>query len=104
MATTEKRTLSIEARLVDFITKPLGSATQAIGRFAANTITHLRQSVGHFLDLKGAVVGLAGAYLGLHGLHTIEHIAEDAASLQRLARATGDTTENLSELRGALKL
>jgi hypothetical protein len=101
MATAENRTLAITAKLNDQMTRPLSSIERAVAGFAKGSASALKSAASSFFDLKNVIVGVAGAYLGLQGLGKIKSIAEDAQSMQVLARATGDTTGNLSRLRAA---
>lgn len=100
MATAEKRTLSIEARLKDHLTKELGVMERSLTRFAYGGLIGIKRLAGVFLSLKSAVVGAVAAY---GGLRAVSAVAEQVDALSKLARTTGDTIANLSELQGAFE-
>lgn len=104
MATAEKRTLSIEARLKDHLTAPLGLMERTLKGFAAGGIAGLKKLVSGFFSLKSAVVGLVAAYGGLRAIGAIREFGEQADALLKLAGTTGDTIANLSELQAAFEL
>lgn len=104
MATAENRTLSIESKLIDNVSRPLSAMERSMLNFARGSASALKGVVGSMANLRTTITGLAAAYLGLRGLGTMKGIADDAAAMGRLAAATGDTTANLSDLRAALRL
>jgi hypothetical protein len=104
MATAEKRTLSIEARLKDHLTAPLGVIERTLKGFAAGGLAGLKRLVSGFFSLKSAVVGLVAAYGGLRAIGAIREFGEQADALLKLAGTTGDTIANLSELQAAFEL
>ena len=104
MASSAKRTLSIEARLRDRLSRPLGKMDKTLTRFALGTVVSfkaVRKSLFSFKSLLVATAGVLGAYqVGSF----IRSTTEQEASLLRLAETTGDNVENLSELQAALVL
>lgn len=101
MAASEKRTLSISAKLNDQISKPLGSITAKFAGFAKSVGGLAKDLLGRVFNLRTAVVGLAASFLSLS---TVKGFATQADELLKLARATGDSVENLSELQAAFQL
>lgn len=104
MATAERRTLSIEARLKDNLTKPIGTMERALTRFALSNVQGMKRLVGSVVSLRGAVTGLVGAYVGLQGINLVRKFGDEADALVKLARSSGDSVENLSELEAAFRL
>lgn len=104
MATSESRTLSILARLVDGVSKPAGIIGRTLGEIGRTNARVFQQAGKVLFSLKGAVVSLAGAYIGLQAVAKVRAIGESADELLKLAEATGDSVENLSELQGAFEL
>lgn len=104
MAVAEKRTLSIEAKLHDHMTRPLSAMERSLRAFALNGAAAMKGAVGSILSLKTAVIGLAGAWGGLAVIGKIRSFGEQADQLLKLADSLGDTVENLSELQAAFEL
>lgn len=101
MATSEKRTLEIRAKLVDLLTKPLGGMEGALLRWARRAAGSMGNVLRSVFNLKTAIVGLGAAFVSLG---TIKSAGESADALLKLAASTGDTVENLSELQAAFDL
>lgn len=76
-----------------------GSAAQALGPLTS-VGRGLKSLAGFAFSARGAVTGLL-AYLGGRGLKSL---IDTADQLGKLATTTGDTVENLSELRTAFEL
>lgn len=104
MATAEKRTLQIEARLKDFLSRDLTKLERNLTRFGVHGVDALRKLVAGAFSLKGAILGLTAGYVGLQGINLVRKWGEEADALIKLARSTGDTVENISELQAAMKL
>lgn len=104
MATAEKRTLSIEAKLKDLLSRPLTTMERNLVRFGVKSQQAFKSLVGSVFSLKGQITGLIGAYVGLRGIAFVRQFGEQADALVKLARSTGDMVENLSELQSAMEL
>jgi hypothetical protein len=104
MATAENRTLSIEARLVDLITKPLSAIGKTLASFALAPLKGLGFLAKSFGEVRAQIGNLVLAYAGLKGLETIKEVLDQTAEFGKLALAMGDTVGNLSELRGAFAI
>ncbi|MBL8752273.1 MAG: hypothetical protein JNK15_03145 [Planctomycetes bacterium] len=101
MATSEKRTLEIRAKLVDLLTGPLGGMDGALAKWVKRAYGWFRNVAGVVLNVKTAVAGLAASILSLS---TIKGFGEQADALSKLSTATGDTIANLSEVQAAFDL
>lgn len=104
MATSEKRTLSIEARMKDSFTRPLSGIEKRLAQFATGSIRGLKSLGSAFLSVKSALVGLAAAYGGLRALQAVRTFGEQTDAMIKLAKSTGDLVENLSEVSAAAEL
>jgi hypothetical protein len=104
VATSESRTLSITARLVDLMSKPLTAIGKTLISFATAPLRGLKGLFKGFEELSGQVKALVLAYAGLKGLETIKAVVDQTAEFGKLAIAMGDTVGNLSELRGAFAI
>lgn len=102
MATSEKRTLSIEARLRDNLTRQLGPMERALTRFAVGGATGIKSLAAGFFSAKAAIAGLIGGFGALKALGVVRSFGDQADALRKLAQSTGDTVENLSELQQAM--
>lgn len=101
MALSERRTLSIEAKVRDQMSGPLGAMQRSViafGRAAARGFTSV---IGPLFSMKTALVGLATSFLSLS---TIKSFGEQADALLKLSESTGDTVENLSLLQASFEL
>lgn len=104
MASSAKRTLSIEARLRDRLSRPLGKMDKALTKFALGTVVSFKAAKKSLFSFKSLLVATAGV-LGAYQVGAfVRSTAEQEASLLRLAETTGDNVENLSELQAALVL
>lgn len=101
MATSEKRTLEIRAKLSDQMTKPLGGMEASVARWAKRTLGAAKSVFQSVFNLRSAVIGLAASFVSLA---TIKSFGEQADALVKLSTSTGDAVENLSELQAALQL
>lgn len=104
MARSEKRTLSIEARLKNYIKGDLNALERGIGRFALVSVRSFQNLKGALFNVKSAVAGVGVAFGAIKFAQFARETAEQAGDLQDLATATGDLVENLSELQAAFKL
>lgn len=104
MARSEKRTLSIEARLKNYIKGDLNALERGIGRFALVSVRSFQNLRGALFSVKGAVAGVGLAFGAIKFAQFARETAEQADDLRDLATATGDLVENLSELQAAFKL
>ena len=104
MARSEKRTLSIEARLKNYIKGDLNALERGIGRFALVSVRSFQNLKGALFNVKSAVAGVGLAFGAIKFAQFARETAEQAGDLQDLANATGDLVENLSELQAAFKL
>src|SRR5262245_10773593 len=104
MATVEKRTMSIEARMTDLLTAPLGLMSKNLQNFAKNGVSHIARLGSELFSLKGIAAQAVAAFGVFEGLERIKGIAEQAAQITKLAESTGDMVENLSALQGAFQL
>jgi len=104
MARSEKRTLSIEARLRNYIKGDLNALERSIGRFALVSVRSFQNLKGALFNVKTALAGVGVAFGALKFAQFARETAEQADDLRDLATATGDLVENLSELQAAFKL
>ena len=104
MARSEKRTLSIEARLKNYIKGDLNALERGIGRFALVSVRSFQNLKGALFNVKSAVAGVGLAFGAIKFAQFARDTAEQADDLRDLATATGDLVENLSELQAAFKL
>lgn len=104
MARSEKRTLSIEARLKNYIKGDLNALERGIGRFALVSVRSFQNLKGALFNVKSAVAGVGVAFGAIKFAQFARETAEQADDLRDLATATGDLVENLSELQAAFKL
>lgn len=101
MATSENRQLAITAKLNDLVSRPLAGVLGKLTSFGRSAASAFKGVLGTVFNLKTAVLGLAGSFLSLSA---IKAFGEQADELIKLARSTGDTVENLSELTAAFAL
>lgn len=101
MARSEGRTLSITAKLIDLMTRPLGQMQGKFLAFGKSIVDRTKGLLGSIFNLKTAVLGLATSFVSLS---TVKAFGEQADALLKLANSTGDTVENLSELQAAFEL
>lgn len=101
MARSENRTLEIRAKLLDLVTAPLGGMQGKIVAWSRRVMGSFKNVLGSVFNLKTAIVGLGASVLSLS---TVKAFGEQADALLKLARSTGDTVENLSELQAAFNL
>lgn len=101
MASAEKRTLSISAKLNDQLSRPLGTITAKFAAFGKSAALAAKSIFDRIFNLRGAVIGLAASFLSLS---TVKAFGTQADELLKLARATGDSVENISELQAAFSL
>lgn len=101
MARSEGRTLSITAKLIDLMTRPLGQMQGKFLAFGKSIVDRTKGLLGSIFNLKTAVLGLATSFVSLS---TVKTFGEQADALLKLANSTGDTVENLSELQAAFEL
>jgi len=101
---TEKRTLQIDLKLKDSLSRSLKGAGAAIKRFGAQakrTFKGLQSTVGKFvkniLSLKTAVLALVGAA----AIGAVKSFADGIDLIAKQADALGETVENLSLLTAA---
>lgn len=104
MAATEKRTLEIVAKVVDFATRPFATMRRSITQFARDGVSGLAGMVRSTLSLRTAIAGLAVGFAALKGGTAINSIVETNSELAKLARGTGSAAEELITLRDALGL
>lgn len=101
MAKAENRTLSITAKIIDLLTKPLGSMQARFLLWAKSLVSGAKSVVASIFNMKTAVLGLATSFISLS---TVKAFGEQADQLLKLSTATGDTVENLSELQATFEL
>lgn len=101
MASSERRTLSITAKLNDLFTRPLGKSQAAFLAFSRNVGAATKSILDRVFNLKTAVLALATSFVSLS---TIKAFGEQADALIKLSNSTGDTIGNLSELQAAFDL
>jgi hypothetical protein len=101
MATAEKRTLEIRAKLADQLTSPLGRITSSVQQWAKSAAASMQSVFRSVFNLKSGVLALVTTFASLS---TLKAFGEQAAELRQLALVTGDTVENLSELQAAFGL
>lgn len=101
MATSEKRTLSIEAKVKDQMSSPLSAMTRNVAAFGRAAATAFKIVAGQLLNVKTALLGVATSFLSLS---TIKSFGEQADALLKLSESTGDTVENLSLLQASFEL
>lgn len=107
MASTAKRTLWIEAKLQDQLSRPLTEVERKIIGFGDKAGREF-DSVGKrgtlgLGKIATALTALVSAYAGAQGLAFVRSVGESTASIGRLAEVTGDSVRNLSELRAAFE-
>jgi hypothetical protein len=101
MATSEKRTLSITAKLIDQFTKPIDLMGARYKNLVNQIVGTTKGVLSTIFNLKTAVLGLAASFVSLS---TVKSFGEQADALLKLSTATGDNIENLSELQAAFDL
>lgn len=101
MATSEKRTLSITAKLIDQFTKPIDLMGARYKNLVNQIVGTTKGVLSTVFNLKTAVLGLAASFVSLS---TVKSFGEQADALLKLSTATGDNIENLSELQAAFDL
>ena len=101
MARSENRQLSITAKLIDLMTKPLGQMQGKFLAFGKTIVDRSKSMLASVFNLRNAVIGLAASFLSVA---TIKTFGEQATQLLQLSRSTGDTVENLSDLQAAFEL
>jgi len=104
MARSEKRTLSIEARLKNYIKGDLTILERNVGRFALNAVRSFQTLKGALFNVKTAIGGIGVAFGAIKFAQFARDTAQQADDLQDLANATGDLVANLSELQAAFQL
>lgn len=100
---TDKRTLSIRALLVDEITKQLGGIRDEVKKVADQTERANKRSAKSWGLVKKAAVAVGAAYAALKLFSFSRELNQQVDELVAVARATGETIENLSELRFAFQ-
>ena len=101
MARSENRQLSITAKLIDLMTRPLGQMQGKFLAFGKAIIDRSKGILSSVFNLRNAVIGLATSFLSLSA---IKSFGEQADALLKLSASTGDTVENLSELQASFEL
>jgi lambda family phage tail tape measure protein len=101
VARSENRQLSITAKLIDLMTKPLGQMQGKFLAFGKAIIDRSKGILSSVFNLRNAVIGLATSFLSLS---SIKSFGEQADALLKLSASTGDTVENLSELQASFEL
>lgn len=104
MVTAEKRSLQIEARLKDFLSRDLSKMEGRLVRFATYGAAGLKKLVGATFNLKTALGGLLAGYGALQAVSLVRRFGEEADAILKLAASTGDLVENISELQAAFNL
>ena len=104
MATASKRTLWIELNLRNALTKPLGLAGRTIQLFGRGAVGSLKGVASQVVSLKGLFVSLTAALAVGRMTAFVRATADQADELGKLAKSTGDSVENLSELQAAFEL
>jgi hypothetical protein len=104
MATATKRTLTIEARLKNYLSKDLNALQRTMGVFAIGVAKSWNSIYQLVFNLKTAVAGLAATFGAVRIVQFTREAAEQADELGKLAASTGDLIENLSELQAAFNL
>jgi lambda family phage tail tape measure protein len=101
VARSENRQLSITAKLIDLMTRPLGQMQGKFLAFGKAIIDRSKGILSSVFSLRNAVIGLATSFLSLSA---IKSFGEQADALLKLSASTGDTVENLSELQASFEL
>jgi hypothetical protein len=104
MASSEKKTLTIEARLRNYLKGELSTTQRLFATFGlrgAQAFERIRKFV---FSTKTAVAGLIATLGAYRAVDFLKTTAEQTDALAKLAASTGDVVENLSELEAAFKL
>lgn len=104
MATAEKRSLSIEARLRDQVTGPLARVQRGIRGFVARGASDFGALTRSVLNVRTAIVGLAGALAVRSLARGFNNIAKGLEGVGQAADRLGVTTESLFGLRHQAEL
>jgi hypothetical protein len=104
MANAEKRTLTIEARLRNYLKGDLSATKRIIGDFALTAVQGFGKLKNSLFNVRNAVLGVAAAFGAYRVLDFVKQTGEQADALSKLAASTGDVIENLSELQAAFGL
>lgn len=104
MATGSKRTLTIEARLKNYLGKELTGLQKTVAALAFGWAKSWNTVYKIVFNLKSAVLGLAATFGAIRLVDFTKATAEQADELGKLAATTGDLVENLSELQAAFDL
>ena len=104
MATAEKRTLSIEARLKDLFSQPMGKIELGLRSFAQRAATAFKGVTSQIFSMRSAMTALAGGFVAFSGSQAITGIVQATDELDKLARGTGSTVQRLLTLKNAFSL
>lgn len=108
MASTESRTLEIQATVRDKITRKMGQMARRIGRIIRTGMMAPFRALGRMLKRMGSSVGALAAALGSmflvwRGGAWANQVLTAADSLNKLAQATGTAVEKISVLEQAFQ-
>lgn len=103
MATSEKRTLNINAILVDNISKELTGIRKGLDKTSKTIENQNKRSVAAFKKLGKAIKVVAGAFAAFKTVSVVKNIAQATDQLGKLAIATGDTADQISVLSAAFE-
>lgn len=99
----EKRTLSIRATLVDEISRQLGGIRDEVKKVADRTQKANERSARSWAALRKAVAAVAAAYAAVKVVGLTRELNQATEELVKVANATGESIERMSELRFAFR-
>lgn len=104
MARTEKRALNIRAKLDQEILPELAKIRKEVEKTNKRVAKGNKAAESSFKAVRNAVIAVGSAMVALRGIDFIKNIAAQTDEIGKLAVATGQTTEAVSELQYAFKL
>lgn len=104
MARAEKRELSVIASLKDLISNPSKGMGRALRGFAKGAIDDFKSTAKQVLSLRTVIAGLVTGFVALKAAAGVGHLVSGIDEIAKIARATGDAVENVSELKAAFEL
>lgn len=101
MARTEKRALNIRAKLDQEILPELGEIRKAIDKTTKRVEKSNKAARRSFKLVAAAVTAVGAAMAALRGIQAFQGLVQATDDIGKLAKATGETTEAVSELQFA---
>ncbi|MFN9441136.1 MAG: phage tail tape measure C-terminal domain-containing protein [Planctomycetota bacterium] len=104
MATGEKRTLEILAKVTDQASRPLLAIGQGVKKAFGDGARQGVEFAKSIVSVRTAVTALVGGFAAFRGGQFVNGIAASVDELAKLARGTGSTVDRLQTLQNAFKL